>query len=69
MKKQTGKPFRQTLIEYENNHRARKIKFLLESDYINETNSGFSIDIIKLVDKLTKKEKDMLVKYLLNVIK
>lgn len=67
--KKTGTPFRQTLIEYENNYRENKIKSFLESDFIDETNSGFSIDIIKLVNKLKNKEKNMLVKYLLNVIK
>lgn len=61
---ETGTPFRKVMMEQDEITQVIAVKELLNQSYIERTNAGFRINVIKLVDTLTKKQKEDLQTYL-----
>ena len=40
------------------------VAYLIDQDYIYYTNTGFRLDVLKLADTLTEKQKKDLIKYI-----
>lgn len=56
--------FREIMLQEAETQRQRDVRLLLEQPWLQYTNDGFKIDVLKLVDELSEKKKDELIAYI-----